>query len=300
MQKQKNYGCLDTHFVNPNGIHNDNHYSTAYDLSLIGRYAMKFDDILRIAKVSQYTLPKTNKYDKEDRIFNATNALIDNNETYYYKYATGLKTGYTDKSGSCIVATAEKNGIELLEVVLGSESVSERYKDCIKLFDYGFENYSYKNLVTANSVVDTIDIEGATKETKSLDIVAKNDIDILLKNSVDTYNLEPKVSINSNLKSPISKGTVVGSLSYDIDDETYSTDLVANSDVKPSNFETLIFRILLIFLILYLLVIILRKLNKPQNKKTNNSSYVTKHKKHSKNKSHKGGRYKYTQIQDYL
>ena len=158
-EKAKEIGCLDTNFVNPNGIHDDNHYSTAYDLSLIGRYAMKFDDIMRIAKVSQYTLPKTNKYDKEDRIFNATNALIDKNETYYYEYATGLKTGYTDKSGSCIVSTAEKNGVELLEVVLGSESITDRYKDCIKLFDYGFENYSYKNLVTSNSVIETVEVK---------------------------------------------------------------------------------------------------------------------------------------------
>lgn len=299
--KAKELGCLDTHFVNPNGIHDDNHYSTAYDLSLIGRYAMKFDDIMRIAKVSQYTLPKTNKYDKEDRIFNATNALIDDDETYYYKYATGLKTGYTDKSGSCIVATAEKNGIELLEVVLGSDSISERYKDCIKLFDYGFENYSYKNLVTANSVVKTVDVQGATSETKSLDVVAKNDIDILLKNNVDTYNLEPNVNINQDLEGPIAKGAVVGSLSYEIDGKTYSTDLIANSAVEPSNFETILFKVLLIFLILYLLVIILKKLNTPKSGRRNKTSYASKHKKNSnRTKPHKGGRYKFTQIQDYL
>ena len=62
--KAKEIGCLDTHFVNPNGVHNEEHYSTAYDLALIGKYAMQFDDIMRIAKVNQYTLPKTNKYDK--------------------------------------------------------------------------------------------------------------------------------------------------------------------------------------------------------------------------------------------
>ena len=71
--KAKEIGCLNTHFVNPNGIHNDDHYSTAYDLALIGKYAMQFNDIMRIAMVNQYTLPKTNKYDREDRIFNTTN-----------------------------------------------------------------------------------------------------------------------------------------------------------------------------------------------------------------------------------
>lgn len=298
-EKAKELGCLDTHFVNPNGIHKENHYSTAYDLSLIGRYAMQFDDIMRIAKVSQYTLPKTNKYNKSDRIFNATNALIDKNENYYYEYATGLKTGYTDKSGSCIVATAEKNGVKLLEVVLGSESVSDRYKDCIKLFDYGFENYSYKNLVTANSIIDTIEVEGATKETKSLGAIAKENIDILLKNNIDTYNLNPKIELKNDLSAPISQDEVIGKISYEIDGEIYSTDLIAEHSVTASNFETILFRALLIFLILYLLIIILKKSNKSKNRKRNNS-YYAKRTKSKKTKSHKGGRYKFTQIQDYL
>lgn len=299
--KAKELGCLDTNFVNPNGIHNENHYSTAYDLSLIGRYAMKFNDIMEIAKISQYTLPKTNKYNKTDRIFNATNALIDKYENYYYEYATGLKTGYTDKAGSCIVSTAEKDGINLLEVVLGSESVSDRYEDCIKLFDYGFENYSYKNLLSANSVVDTLEIEGATKETKSLNVLAKNNIDVLVKNSTDIYNLEPKITINSNLSSPISQNAVIGTISYEIDGEAYSTDLIAEHSVESSSFETILFRILLIFLILYLLVVLLKKLNTPKTRKRSKSSYTIKQSKKSKrSKSHKGGKYKFTQIQDYL
>ena len=158
--KAKELGCLNTNFINPNGVHDNNHYSTAYDLALIGQYAMKFDDILRIAKVTQYTLPKTNKYDEENRIFNTTNGLVNKNEKYYYPNCTGLKTGYTDKSGYCIVATAEKNGVELLEVVLGSESISDRYEDCIELFDYGFENYSNQNLVSANEIIENMQKEG--------------------------------------------------------------------------------------------------------------------------------------------
>ena len=299
--KAKELGCIGTHFVNPNGIHNKDHYSTAYDLSLIGRYAMKFEDIMRIATVNQYTLPKTNKYDKEDRIFNTTNGLITENGEYYYEYATGLKTGYTDKSGYCIVTTATKNDIELLEVVLGSESIDDRYADCTKLFDYAFKNYSYKNLVTVNSVVDTIEINGATRETKSLDALAKNSIDVLLKNTDNVYNLEPKISINENLAAPISKDAVIGTISYEIDGETYSTDLIAEHSVEPSNLESIIFRAFLIFLILYILVIILKKLNGHNEIKKSRSNHKNTHSKMSKKaKSKKGGKYKFTQIQDYL
>lgn len=295
--KAKEIGCLDTHFVNPNGVHNEKHYSTAYDLALMGKYAMQFDDIMRIAKVNQYTLPKTNKYDKEDRIFNSTNGLITKNGNYYYPNATGLKTGYTDKSGYCIVATASKSNVNLLEVVLGSDSIEERYEDCTKLFDYGFENYSYKNLVTANSVVDTIEVEGATRETKSLNVLSKDGIDVLLKNNVNTYNLSPTISINSDLKAPIAENAVIGTLSYEIDGEVYSTDLLAANAVTSSNFETIVFRVLLIFLILYLLVVILKKINKP---KDNSNSKSFKHKKPKRVKSKKGGRYKFTQINDFL
>ena len=295
--KAKEIGCLDTHFVNPNGVHNEEHYSTAYDLALIGKYAMQFDDIMRIAKVNQYTLPKTNKYDKEDRIFNATNGLITKNGNYYYPEATGLKTGYTDKSGYCIIATATKGNVDLLEVVLGSDSIEDRYKDCTKLFDYGFENYSYKNLVTANSVVETIEVEGATRETKSLNVISKDGIDVLLKNNVNTYNLSPTISINSDLKAPIAENAVVGTLSYEIDGEIYSTDLLAANAVTPSNFETIVFRVLLIFLILYLLVVILKKINK--HKDNSNFKYF-KNNKYKKKKKKKGGRYKFTQINDFL
>ena len=299
--KAKEIGCLNTHFVNPNGIHDDNHYSTAYDLALIGRYAMQFDDIMRIAKVNQYTLPKTNKYDKENRIFNATNGLITKNDEYYYPDATGLKTGYTDKSGYCIVSTARKGNVDLLEVVLGSNSIEDRYEDCIQLFDYGFENYSNNNLVSANEVVENIEIAGATKETKSLDVLAQNSIEVLLKNNIDVNSLDKKIELNENLSAPIAKGAIVGKVTYTIDGKNYSTDLVASSTVIPSNFETIIFRILLVFLILCLLVLILKKLD--HYGKGQKSMRSSKNKKHnSKNTKHsKGnGRFKFTQINEYL
>ena len=299
--KAKELGCLNTHFVNPNGVHDDNHYSTAYDMALIGRYAMKFDDITRISMVTQYTLPKTNKYNKEDRIFNTTNGLVTKNDEYYYPEAIGLKTGYTDKSGYCIVTSAKKGDVELLEVVMGSDTIDDRYSDCIKLFDYGFENYSYQNLVSSSELIDTIEVDGATKETKSLDIVAKSDIDILLKNNIDVNGIEPSIEINDNISAPVSEGAVVGKISFEIDGKTYSTDLIANEDVEATNFETIVFRVLLIFLILYLLVIILKRINKPHDRNSNmKSTRHSKTKKAKRIKSKKGGRYKFTQISEYL
>ena len=157
--KAKEIGCLNTNFVNANGVHNSNHYSTAYDLALIGRYAMQNETFRKIVSTTIYTLPATNKYDKNDRVFGTTNTLLkkdtsDRVDNYYYEYTTGAKTGYTNPAKSCIVATAMKDGIEYIVVILGAETtengLSARNLDCISLFKYAFENYTVKTLNEEN------------------------------------------------------------------------------------------------------------------------------------------------------
>ena len=300
-EKAKELGCLNTNFVNPNGVHDSKHYSTAYDLALIGQYAMKFEDILRIAKISEYTLPTSNKYNKENRFFTATNGLITKDDEYYYSYATGLKTGYTDKSGYCIVATAKKNNEELLEVVLDSESMEERYEDCINLFNYGFENYSNKKLVSKNEIIKSITVSGATKETKNLDVIAKNDINVLLKNDININSLDKNVEIYDVPSAPVSEGAVLGKISYTINDKTYSTELIAANSVEATSFELIVFRIALIFLILYLFTVIFKKINNFGNKNKSKKNNIHKSiKKPKKRKPKTGGKFKFTQINEYL
>ena len=304
--KAKEIGCLNTNFVNPNGIHHKNHYSTAYDLSMIGKYAMQFSDIMRIATVRQYTLPVTNKYNKTDRIFNATNALINNESLnkYYYPYATGLKTGYTDSSGSCIVATAKKGEQELLCVILKGSSINSRYIDCKTLFDYGFGQYSYTVLKEKNDLVKELEIDNATKETKNLKILVKDDISILLKKNIDISSLNPRIEIKTDLQAPIAENEVVGKITYTVNQKDYTSDLVASSNVYPSNLEVIVFRVLLIFLILYILYRLLRITNKPKKQKSKKKKNVQKKKKSKKtkrrNQSFEKGNFKYTQINDYL
>lgn len=322
-QKAKDFGCQGTNFINPNGIHNKEHYSCAYDLALIGQYAMKFSDIMRIAMVKQYTLPTTNKYDKTDRIFNATNVLIndDSMNKYYYPYATGLKTGYTDSSGYCIVSTAKKDDMELIVVVLNASSIANRFSDCKSLFDYGFEHYSYQTLQSIGSVVKTVEISNGTKETKQLDIVVKDDISVLLSSDIELNELEPNVELESDLKAPIAENKVIGKISYTIDGEIFSSDLVAASSVIPSSFEVLVFRVLLIFLILYIIYRLLKhnSKNKPSRKSHSNNSNtyrINSNRKPKKRRNkyskfenlsddipriHNGkGDFKFTQMHDFL
>ena len=315
-EKATQIGCKNTNFVNPNGIHNNNHYSTAYDLALIGKYAMKFPDIKRIAMVRQYSLPTTNKYNKTDRIFNATNALINPASKYYYEYATGLKTGYTDCAGSCIVSSAKKGNIELIEVVLNATSIAERYSDCKTMFNYGFNNYIYKKLQTSGNIIKTVDIENATSETKKLEISVRDDISVLMSANTNTENITPNIELKENLVAPIEENSVIGKITYTIDDKNYSSDLVAGNSVIPSNFEVILFRTSLVFLILYILYKILKHTSNKKPRRRNRSKIKTYNTKPTKktrknnrfkfsdediNTIHNGsGEIKFTQISDYL
>ncbi len=200
------------------GVHNENHYSCAYDLALMGRYAMKNEIFRKIVSTSRYTLPATNKYDKTDRTFATTNKLINSKSSQFYKYATGIKTGFTDPAKNCIVASSKKDDFELICVILGNENDSNsnnKFNDCINLFNYGFSNYSYKKLYEKDSIYKVVNPSNASSETKELNLIVENDVSVLMKISDDSSSLTPTVNLD-NLKAPITKGSVVGSISYDV------------------------------------------------------------------------------------
>ncbi len=134
-EKAADIGCKSTNFTCPDGFHNDNHYTTAMDLLRITLYSEQFPEIAASGEKSYRELT----YLSGENIFwNNSNKLIQKDSEYYYTYATGLKTGMTDQSGYCVVATAERFGHELILVCLGSENSSIRWNETIALFDAGF------------------------------------------------------------------------------------------------------------------------------------------------------------------
>ena len=156
-EKAQEIGCKNSHFMNPSGVHDENHYTTAYDLSLIAKYAMNIEMFRKIVTTTTYTLPSTEAYPKEDRTFTLSNSLLNPNfKNYYYEYATGIKTGYTNPAKDCLVASAKKDDVEFIIVVLGDGYIDgvlrEKYIDCKTLFDFAFDNYTayYKNLQEEN------------------------------------------------------------------------------------------------------------------------------------------------------
>ena len=274
-------GCKNTHFVNPNGIHNENHYSTAYDLALIGKYAMQFNTFKAIVRKTSCSLPKTNKYDKEDRLFNTTNELIKKNYSssptnYYYQYATGAKTGYTDAAKSCIVATATKDDISLIAVVLHcgttDTGLSERPIDCKTLFEYGFNNYSMKTIAPKDAIAEQVTVKDATKETEFLDLLYSDDLSGLVPNDIDISTITPDIEITENLSAPIFEGTNVGTITYTIDGFDYSCNLLASHTVYKSNFTKTLLELILLIFFLFILAKFLKFKNKRRSKRKNSSS----------------------------
>ncbi len=124
-EKAKEIGCKDSNFVNSNGIYNERHYSTAYDMALIAKYCMKNEKFRQIISLEKCELPTTGIY-SEKRVFKNNNSLIDEDDKYYYKYCVGGKTGYTKEAKNCLVAMSKKDNMELISVVLKGESTETR------------------------------------------------------------------------------------------------------------------------------------------------------------------------------
>lgn len=186
--KAKEIGCLDSNFVNPNGMHDENHYSTAYDLAVITRYCMKNEKFREIVTKMECSLPQTELW-KEPRIYKNTNSLLISNNRYYYPYCVGGKTGFTTPAKNCLTSSSNKDGFETISVVLHAEAtedgLSARYTDTIKLFEYGYNNYNI------NDILEEYDLIEYEEESK-----IKNDIVGFFSN--ETYDNKTTEVFNYN------------------------------------------------------------------------------------------------------
>lgn len=263
-QKARELGCTGTHFVNPNGIHDDRHYSTAYDLYLIATYAMKNETFRELVSQTEGVLPATNKYPNADRTLKTTNALINPDSTNYYKNAIGIKTGYTSQAGNCLVAEASRDGLEFIAVVLNGD----RFPDSIQLFDYAYDNFTLTKIKEKNTVVDTIEIENATKETKMLDMLIDDSITVINNKSIDVNQIIPEIKLKEGLIAPIKSGEEIGTIKYKVDDIEYSSKLLAATDVEEQTYYNLIIFIGIVLLLIgFLLLSTRRKNKKKRNRK---------------------------------
>lgn len=283
-EKAKEIGCQNSNFVNPSGIHNKNHYTTARDMALIGNYAMKNSTIRSIVNVTNCALPDTDKYTKSDRVFTTTNELLTKKvvgkaDNYYYQYCTGIKTGYTAPAGNTLVASASRDGNDLILVLLKggktSSGLSQRYLDAKKLFDFGFNNFSVIKLQNKGDTFNNLDIPNdKDKISKQLEVHVEKDLSALVRNEDSSNQFLPTITMKSDLKLPIKKGDVVGEISYTIDDITYSSNLISNNDISKFSFLSFIlktfwglFKVIIILALIFIVLTIVLNVSRFKKRK---------------------------------
>ncbi len=283
-KKAEELGMENTHFANAHGFHDANHYTTAKDMAIITKYAMQNEKFREIVKMPTYFIPKTNKYNYGDGTRNLSNTsdLIKQGNSNYYKYATGVKTGYTSEAGNCLVASATKEStktstkteMNLIATTFNSQTengYSGKYTDVKNMFEYGFENYSIVSISVPNKEVGEVSVKYG-KDFDSVIAVTREEIKSLLPNDINIENdIKRTYTYKENLKAPIKKGDVVGSVEYVYTDTLTGesinigkTDLVAKNDIDKdffkqigSFFKHLIFNWVVLVLVLAVVIFII-------------------------------------------
>ena len=271
-ERAKELGCEKLHFVNPNGLHDSDHYCTAYDLFLIARECQKYDVFNEIVSTKYFTVPGTSVYQNSDRTFKNTNKMImPQYKNYYYPYCTGIKTGNTTPAGRCLVASCTKDDMELICVVMGGEfneaGLSERYLDSAELFDYVYGNYSYQTIDEKGGVKATIRVKKATRKTAELDVITGTDITGILPNGYDKSLIINEINIDDALCAPIAESQAVGTITYTADGVKYTAELLASHAVEKSHFATgILIALLITAAIAVIVLIITMRIKKPKAK----------------------------------
>lgn len=226
--KAETLGMTNTHFENACGLDNDNHYTCAKDISTMSRELItKHPDIYNYSQIwmdsiihktargeSQFDLANTNKFLK------------------LYDGANGLKTGFTNKAGFCISATAKRNDITLIAVVMGAATKEDRNEDIKKLMDYGFSNC---NIYNDNSVLEN-DVYANVKNGIKKTIKGKsNNTKQLVYFGNTEPNIEKKIELKTDLKAPIKKDTEIGKVIYYCNDKCIGEEIIYSSEDNPAS-----------------------------------------------------------------
>ncbi|MDD3243953.1 MAG: D-alanyl-D-alanine carboxypeptidase [Eubacteriales bacterium] len=250
-QRAQELGMTGTHYVNPHGLHDAEHYTTARDMATLARAARQYPMFQKLVSTYRYTMRATNKNTQERTWYN-TNRLIsqDESEIYAYEYATGIKTGYTNPAGSCLVASAKKGDVELIAVAL-SDSTTGKWVSCTTMFEYGFQFYDTVDLGALLSDQEiTVDIPNAAlnDETdgalsvlsvaqKSAYITDTKDAIAAVKGNPSAFRQE--ITPAEGLSAPIEKDQAVGTVTYYYKDEAVLVcDLLATRAVAAQPAST--------------------------------------------------------------
>lgn len=226
-EKAKKLGMENTHFMNTNGLDEDDHYSSARDVAIMSRELMKHETIFNYTSIWMDTL-RGGKFQLAN-----TNKLI-----RFYDGANGLKTGSTSKALCCLSAAAKRNDMQLIAVVLGAPTSAERFASAKSLLDYGFANYAVNTQITAGDEVQKIAVEkGVDKE---VGVVASDSCSTLVKKGQED-NITKEIKIDETITAPIEAGQKIGTMTISRDGEVIADiDLNASSAVEKKGIGLII------------------------------------------------------------
>lgn len=233
-KRAQELGLTNTRFSNSHGLHAENHYMSARDIAVLSNYLIEhYPKILEIESMTEFTFDGRTQANR--------NPLLG-----VFPGADGLKTGWTEEAGYCLVGTAIQNDMRLISVVLNTTDETERLAASSELLNYGFREFELHKVVNAEEIIDEIDIKKGKEET--LPVYIKEDVTVVVKKDQKDDIVLKSVIDNEDLTAPIEKDATVGSLEVRINDELlHKADLKAAEPVEKAGFFKLLFRSILNF-----------------------------------------------------
>lgn len=238
-------GCENTHFANPIGLQDSQHYTSAWDLYLIAQQAMTYDDFMTICDTGDVIIPATNLHDQ--RHLYSTNYLLSSFRALGYidKEAHGIKTGSTSDAGHCLVSTASRGSLSVISVVLGAQAVTlptgktqvQSFSETSRLFDWAFDNFSYKTILTSNDMLGSMPVT-LSKEQSTVLLHPAEDVEALVPNGLTADDMTKTLHFTKkSVEAPVSEGDALATVELSYDGKSYATvPLVALNDVAATRY----------------------------------------------------------------
>lgn len=226
-------GCENTHFVTPNGLHDDEHYTTPYDMALITKEALKYDQFRELAQTLSYTVPETNLADVTRPLWNG-NKMINPASDMYYEYCEGGKTGYTTKSNNTLMTYAKKDGLELICIIMDCDGNRRAYTDTRALYNYCYSNYMYFYPLSDFSFdSDNADVEETNAILENyytslnhdmMTLIVDKNFSILINKYLDTSQIVRNINLYDK-----AKDNVIGEITFTYEDELLGSTPITSS-----------------------------------------------------------------------
>ena len=233
-KRAKELGLKNTNFKNSHGLDEANHYSTAYDMAMMAKELVKHEKVLEFTSIYEDYL----RADTDEKVW-----LVNTNKLVrFYDGVDGLKTGSTNNAGYCLTATAKRNNMRVIAVVMGEPDSKTRNSEVTEMLDYAFAQYEIEQLLSKNSIIGQKEVEKG--KDKYVELVPVQDVTVLNRKMDGKKNATYELEIDK-LKAPLKKGDIVGRLKIiENEKETRTIDVTVNKDVKKANILELYWRYL--------------------------------------------------------